>query len=719
MRLRKNVAGGDRGGGGHGETRPVVGRLGGAGRDPGGVFRDERKCGPILRRSRFEDDVATGPAGGVVAGEERVLRLEIGDVAARGADEHEPVFEEAEIDRGHHVFEFRDVIRAVVLPRGVEDVLRSHRRRGAVRIAQRQRTLFGIIEIAAALIEIEAVPERGAGLRLRPIARIGSDALQRQQVEKAAFRLELIVGAAAEGELQFADPGLLDVGGRSARAAEFVAAQILVTPEFGVGLAEVRVRGAVGERLRDVDVNGVGAAVDRVVAVDGHLVGVAGDFEKEGAADTVVQREGNVAGDLSLRRFFTRPEIRGFLRGDAESWRAGDDGVVTSGGHFEAVDHGLPAEVDAGAGDRAAADEIAVGGGAVAGRAFRAEDVREIHDLAGAERRGIEHPERGKERVRVIGAIGNAGGGLLRGGRHFGRARQDRTGVGCPAIPRGNLIGEKRRKRLLLRLGVFALGAKGGVLSKMIRAGDEDGLLPAPLVLAVRVATLPHAGDTNGCLVIDGLVHVDRRAELIPRPELQLCLANRFSGERLLRDRDRRAAELRGAKENGVGPTREIEAVERVAVSVVVEREKIPHRVVRFAGRGAADRDVNGGRKTEALVHVVAGVVSGVNRPLHRLREIGDVEGVEKFLREHRVGDGRVLELGVEPSAGERARGDEALVAARVHLERRKYDGRVFPGRARGGSRCGLRRGNSNGSGEGGERDGEARGEGLFHGRRV
>ena len=146
----------------------------------------------------------------------------------------------------------------------------------------------------------------------------------------------------------------------------------------------------------------------------------------------------------------------------------------------------------------------------------------------------------------------------------------------------------------------------------------------------------------------------------------------------MLRHGDGRAAKLRRAEENRVGSAGKIKAVQRVAVGVVVERKEIPHRVIRFTGSGPAEGDVKRGRETEALIHVVAGIVGGVDRPLHRLREIGDVERIQKFLGQHRVGNRSVLEFGVEAATGKSARGDKAFIPARIDLEGRELDRRGF-----------------------------------------
>ena len=164
-------------------------------------------------------------------------------------------------------------------------------------------------------------------------------------------------------------------------------------------------------------------------------------------------------------------------------------------------------------------------------------------------------------------------------------------------------------------------------------------------------------------------------------------LVDRLRGEGLLGHSDRRAAELGRAEENGVGTAGEIETVERIAVGVVVKREKIPHRVIRFAGSRAADRDVERRREAEALVHVVAGIVRGIHGPLHGLGEIRDVEGVEEFFGKDRVSYGRVLEIGVEATAREGTGSDEAFITAGVDLEGRELDRGFW--RGGGGGGCG------------------------------
>ena len=159
---------------------------------------------------------------------------------------------------------------------------------------------------------------------MRPVARIRADALQRQQVEVTALGLKLVIGTPAEGKLEPADGRLLDVGGRRPRAAELVGAEILVAPEFAVGLPEIRIRRAVGQRRIDVDEDRVGAAVDRVVAVDFDLVGVARDFEKERIADAMAEGHRKVLRDLGLRRLTAGPKIRRRLLRDAEAGRTRD-----------------------------------------------------------------------------------------------------------------------------------------------------------------------------------------------------------------------------------------------------------------------------------------------------------------------------------------------------------------------------------------------------------
>ena len=154
---------------------------------------------------------------------------------------------------------------------------------------------------------------------MRPVARIRADALQRQQVEVTALGLKLVIGTAAERKLQAADGGLLDVGGRRPRAAELVGAQVLIAPKLAVGLPKIRIRRAVGQRRIDVDEDRVGPAVDRVVAVDFDLVGVARDFEEERITDAMAEGHRKVFRDLGLRRLAAGPEIRRRLLGDAEA----------------------------------------------------------------------------------------------------------------------------------------------------------------------------------------------------------------------------------------------------------------------------------------------------------------------------------------------------------------------------------------------------------------
>ena len=625
-----------------------------------------------MGRGGLEGDVTATPTGSVIAREHGVFGFKVGEVATERTDEYEPVFKHAEITRRHNVFKFGDVVGAVIFARGVEDALGRHIGNGAVGVAQSERTEVGVIEITTALIHVEAVPERGAVLGRIPVAGVGADTLEGQQIKITALGLELIIETATDGELKFTDRRFFDVSGGGAETLELVVAEILVIPEFAVGLFEVRVGGAVREILRDVDEHGVGAAVDGVVAVDFDLVGVARDFEEKRLTDAVAEGEGEVFGDLGLRGFAAGPEISGRLRGDFETNGTGEGVVVAAGGNFKTVDHRLAGVAHAGASDGFAANEITVGRSTVALRAFRAKDISEIQNVTRAEGRGIVYPERRKQRIGVVGTVADTGGGLLRGGGCVDG--QNGVGEGGFTIPSGHLIGEKRRESFLLSLSVFALGAERRGVGEIVRARDEEGFLSAPLVFAVGIGVFHHAGDADGGLIVNRAIQVEGAAVFLPRAELHLDLVNRLGGERLLGDSHRGAAELGGAEENGVGAAGEVETVERVAIGVVVKREEIPHRVIRFAGSGAADRDVERGREAEALVDVVARIVGGVHGPLHGLREISDVEGVEKFLGEHRVSNGRVLKIGVKAAAGEGAGSDETFITTGVNLKRRELD---------------------------------------------
>ena len=420
LRLGEDAARGDVGGGGNGQTRTGISGLRGTRGHAGGVFRNIRERGPILRRGGFKNHVTTTPTGGIIAREYGVFRLQVSEVATERADEDEAVFKHAEIARRHEVFKFGDVVGAVVFARGVEDALRRDIGDGAVVVAQGERAEVGVIEITAALIQVEAVPQRGAGLGRIPIASVGTDALEGQQIKVTALGLELIIEPTADRELQFTDGRFFDVGGGGPETLELVAAEILVIPKFAVRLLEVRVGGAVGEILRDVDIDGVGTAIDGVVTIDFDFVGIARDFEEERLADAVAEGEREVLGDLSLRRFAAGPEIGGRLRGDFKTDGAGESIVVTAGGHFVPIDHGLTGVAHTRARDGFTTDEITIGRGAVTLRAFRAENVGKIQDVTRAKCRGIVHPERRELRVGVVGAVADTRGGELRGRGRIG-----------------------------------------------------------------------------------------------------------------------------------------------------------------------------------------------------------------------------------------------------------------------------------------------------------
>jgi hypothetical protein len=55
--------------------------------------------------------------------------------------------------------------------------------------------------------------------------------------------------------------------------------------------------------------------------------------------------------------------------------------------------------------------------------------------------------------------------------------------------------------------------------------------------------------------------------------------------------------------------------------------------------------------------------------PFRHALQIDEVEGVDELARDHRVGGGRVAEIGGEAAAGERAGGDKALVLVGADLE--------------------------------------------------
>ena len=176
----------------------------------------------------------------------------------------------------------------------------------------------------------------------------------------------------------------------------------------------------------------------------------------------------------------------------------------------------MPGVAHTGARDGPAANEVTVGDVGVALCAFGAEGVGEVEDLARAESRRVKDPERRKQRICVVGGVGHTGGGLFRGGRNTGCARGDGPRIRRAPVPSRDLVGQKRGKGFLLGLGVFALGAQGGPRRDIVGPGQKNGLLFAPLVIAVSLGIFPHAGGAHRNFLVHRLVHIERCAVFAP-----------------------------------------------------------------------------------------------------------------------------------------------------------------------------------------------------------
>ena len=310
-------------------------------------------------------------------------------------------------------------------------------------------------------------------------------------------------------------------------------------------------------------------------------------------------------------------------------------------------------------------DRRGTGGGAA-----RAHHARPVHDLIG--------PQVGTEDEVVFGVAEAAKLPLL--ARLLSRVSGD-------AIPGRDHFGHITERLLALTLAVFSgqgQSSRGRELGR--HCGRETIFLRVGVILPALLV-LPDGVEAEGDLATKRLVVIEGHSFVIPRTGLETDAGRAIVEPRLFAHRVGRAAHAAGAEENRIGSARKIQAlqIEAIVVHAALQRRCGTVEVL-LAGVGG---DAADGRDTRAAEHRVAPVVGGrdhVGRPLLRLDHVAQIQGLEKLLREDRIGRGGVPEVTINAAAGQRLLGDEADVARGVHRESVQHDGarRTCRGGARG-----------------------------------
>ena len=439
----------------------------------------------------------------------------------------------------------------------------------------------------------------------------------------------------------------------------------------------MRIGGAVGQDAVDVDIGVLRAAILLSVHKVGLPVEVGRGLEVE-IAEPLVDRELEVLEPRRQQRRVGRQ--RELVIGHAKE-RTGDRVVEAARRDAHRVAEGGAGGVEArGTGH----GTVGVSGdwsrrrlAARAGHGF----ALEIHD-------GIEAAV-GIPNV-VVGAApvdARGRGGGERGGR--GPAQRRRSVVGESAVPSRKPIVQGRHPGLLLDLEVLALEPDLGVTPRPESGGGEHALAPVEVLLAPAVAVSPHPGGPDRGALADGLVDVKRRPVGAPRTGTELHRLERAVGASALGGGGAGAAERAVAEEDRIGAAPEIDPLDIEGVVVPVLRKEI---ALLRAGADAAGLIVRGERE-ERGVAVVRNAVRA-RRPFRRALQICEIQRVDEFARDDRIGCGSIPQVGGQSTAGERAGGGETFVAIRADGEGRELDrlsGLRRSGRGRSG-RHGLRR---------------------------
>ena len=639
-------------------------------RTSGGVDRHIGKGRPIVGRLRLEERLQRIAICRVVSTHRHLLRAGLVTITADSTEEDQPILPELGVERGEAVAVAGVVDGLGIEARVVDDpARRDGRGRARVGIVIGDGLAGEVDERTAGLVPIAADLHRRRRA-VNPRERIGAlrqaEPLIRERVVILVFTNHGVDREIAEARVLLPRDGGADV-------VVIVVTEAAEEIPIAVGLQVVGVGRAIREDAVEIEVGGAGAAVLFAVRVVRILVHVTSELHIE-ISELLLHRELKIA----KRTFEERPVLidRKTL-GGADETRARFDQVETIGRDVHRIDQ---------IGVRQAEGGIAAGHKA-RDRRRRCRATAERDRLVGVAADRVEAV------VRIVDVVVGAAArdalrlqrGDLRGGSAVERGRRGKRRA---PIPTRELILEIVDRLVDLAVDRLGFEPDHGITERPQRRRSKNAFALLELFLAPAEAVLRNAGDAQGDLIVDGLVHVDRRPHHTVRSRRELHILKRAVGARALRRRGTHAAEAAVAEHDGVGPAPEVVALKRVTVVVAVDREKVPQ----LLARTHTARVVTHGEGRE-VIRTDVRLKRRTRRPVLRLHQVREIERLDELAIDHRKRRWRVAQITRETAARERTRGRKASVPVTVHLERRQRHRTI--GRRRGFLRrrcCGLGR---------------------------